>query len=71
MSPANLDPPGHDPRHVRTIFDNAIENRIQPADPAMLTFDPAELHPRDISHRSGIDVLFAAHFKGEHSWQMH
>jgi hypothetical protein len=52
MSATYLDSAGHDPRNMRTIGDNLVEDRIESADPAMLAFNSAEFHPRSIPRTS-------------------
>ena len=41
---ADLDAAGDDPRDVRAVPDDAIEDRVEPADAPVLAFDPAEFH---------------------------
>ena len=50
----HFDPTGNNSADVRAVADDFIQNRIQPADPAMLTLDPAELHGRRIMRRAPI-----------------
>ena len=51
LAATDLDSAGDDARHVRTVLDDAIEQRIKPADPAMLTLNPAELHEAMINRK--------------------
>jgi hypothetical protein len=39
------------------VLDDPVEDRIEPADPAMLTFDPAELHRRSVPEDAAASLL--------------
>ena len=40
----------HDPADVRALGHDAVQNRVEPLDPAVLSFDPSELHGDMLRH---------------------
>ena len=46
VAAADFDPAWDDPRDVRTVLDDAIENLVKSADAPVLSFDSADFHNR-------------------------
>jgi hypothetical protein len=44
LPPSDFDAAGDDARDVRALFDDPVEDLIEPADAAVLALDAAELH---------------------------
>ncbi len=52
FSAADFNSTRHDSRNMRALLDDSIEDRVEPADPAMLTFDSAEFHALSVARAS-------------------
>src|SRR3954466_15934587 len=54
VAPSPLDPPGDDARHVRALLHDQVEQRVEPADAAVLALDAAELHCGIVNRQSSM-----------------